>query len=74
MSQGWQEIPLPDGMSPKLLVWRWFAKTYHWTPDQVEEAPLEVQTWFPLIEEAFHKAQEEFAKAEARMARNPARR
>jgi hypothetical protein len=53
-------------MDPKLLVWRFFAKTYGWTPDQVEEAPLDVQTWFPLIEEAVHEAQEFLSKAEAK--------
>lgn len=70
MSRGWQDVPLPEDMDPRMLLWRFFAKNYGWTPDQVEEAPLDVQTWFPLIENAASQAQEKMAKQEAKSARH----
>ena len=36
----------------ELLTKRWFAKVYHWSPEQLEQADLDILTWFPLIEEA----------------------
>ena len=46
-----------------MLLYHFFAITYGWTPDQVEDAPLEVQTWFPLINNAMNRAQQKLAKA-----------
>ncbi len=50
-----------------VLTWRWFAKVYGWDPTQVERAPLEVQTWFPLIEEAESRATEILTQQEQRL-------
>lgn len=69
MSRGWQDVPLPEGMDPQIMIWRWFAKTYHWDVDQVENAPIEVQHWFPLIEDAAHEAHEFLAKQEMNSAK-----
>lgn len=49
-----------------MLTWRWFAKTYGWDPEQVSRLPLEVFTWFPLIEEAEARATEILHKQEQR--------
>jgi hypothetical protein len=51
-------LQLPEGMDPMKLVFRWFAVTYGWTPSQVVDLDLEDLTWFPLIEQADHRAQE----------------
>ena len=47
-----QDLPLPDGMPAEILTKRWFAKVYGWSPEQLEQADLDILTWFPLIEEA----------------------
>ena len=62
-------MPLPEDMNPQMMVWHFFAATYGWTPDQVENAPLEIQTWFPLINKALHEAQEKLSKQDARARR-----
>jgi hypothetical protein len=59
-------------MEPRILLYRWFAKTYGWTPDQVEAAPLEVQQWFPLIEEAAQEAQDFLTRQEMNAAKGAA--
>lgn len=59
MTQGRQpNLALPEGMPPIMLTWRWYAKVYGWEPWQVDRLPLEVLTWFPLIEEAEARATE----------------
>jgi hypothetical protein len=45
-------------MDPMMLVLRWFAAMYNWTPSQVMELDLDLLTWFPLIEQAEQRAQE----------------
>lgn len=35
-----------------MLTYRWFARQYGWTPDQVDELPIEAWEWLPLIEQA----------------------
>ncbi len=57
---------MPDGMPPKMLVLRWFAKMYGWDAEVVGRQPLEVLTWFPLIEEAEAAATEQLQKQEQR--------
>jgi hypothetical protein len=39
-------------MPPRVLVSRWFAKNYGWTPEQVANLPLEEYEWLPAIEMA----------------------
>ncbi len=51
-----------------MLVWRWWAKVYGFTPRQVGELPLAALTWFPLIEEAEAAATEQLQKQEQRAA------
>jgi hypothetical protein len=45
-------VPLPADMPPDVLIYRWFAATYQWTPAQVDELPLEALIWLPPIEMA----------------------
>lgn len=45
-------------MPPRLLLYRWYARMYHFSPEVVDRLPLEALTWFPLIEEAEVAAQE----------------
>lgn len=66
MSRGWQDIPLPDDLRPQVLVWRWFAKMYGFTPDQVDQLPLDALTWFPIVEEAAEEAQKRITQQEMR--------
>lgn len=66
MSRGWQEMPLPEGMPPEVITWRWFARAYGWTPNQVSELPIEAQTWLPIVEEAAHEAQERLQQQDLR--------
>lgn len=67
MAQGKQNnLPLPEGMPPQMLTWRWYAKVYGFTPEQVEELPLDVLVWFPVIEEAEASAQETLHRQEMR--------
>jgi|1185.fasta_scaffold83427_3 hypothetical protein len=56
-----------------MLTWRWFAKVYGWTPDQVEELPLEARDWLPLIEEAAHEASDFLSRQAAQTSVGPRR-
>jgi hypothetical protein len=51
-------------MPPIMLTWRWFARMYHWPPEVVDALPLDVLTWFPVIEDAENAAQEYLQKQE----------
>lgn len=53
-----------------MLTKRFFAKHYGWTEPQVEDASLDVLTWFPLIEEGVARAEEQEQKRAEREARN----
>ena len=39
-----------------MLQAEWWADTYGWTPDQVDELPLDVLVWFPVIRQARQQA------------------
>lgn len=39
-----------------MLIERWFARQYGWTPSQVRALPLETLHWFPIIEQAEARA------------------
>ena len=43
-------------MPGHLLQAEWWADTYGWTPDQVDELPLDVLVWFPVIRQARQQA------------------
>lgn len=45
-------------MRARVLLYRWYAKVYHFPPDVVDRLPLDVLSWFPLIEEAEQAAQD----------------
>jgi hypothetical protein len=47
---------IPEGMPPGMFMRRWFYKTYKWTPQEVNQLPLEDLIWLPLIEQAEGKA------------------
>jgi len=50
-----------------MLTYRWFAKMYGWTPEQVREAISEDELeWFPKIEQAEAQAAEIKQKQAAR--------
>jgi hypothetical protein len=62
---------LPEGMPARMLTFRWFAKTYGWTPDQVRENLSEEEfEWFPKIETAAARAAEDMQKEAARESRS----
>jgi hypothetical protein len=44
-------------MPPFMLAYRFFAREYGWTPDQVDEVDAEHIDWLMLIEEAAAEAQ-----------------
>lgn len=51
-------------MTPAVWTYRWWAKTYGFTPKQVrEEVDLDCFHWLPVIEEAIDKASERAQKA-----------
>jgi hypothetical protein len=52
-------------MPPRILLTRWFAKMYNWTPAQVDELPVECYDWLPAIETAQYEAQAAEQRAEA---------
>jgi hypothetical protein len=60
-------------MPPDMLIKRWFAKVYHWSPEQLAKADLDILTWFPLIEEAEQNAIEIEQKRQARESRSNGR-
>lgn len=41
-----------------MLIYHWFAKTYRWTPRQVDELYLEETEWLPMIGQASSLAEE----------------
>lgn len=46
-------------MPPRMLTYRWFAKMYGFTEEDVNERmSLEALEWFPVIEEAEQRAAE----------------
>lgn len=51
-----------------MLVDRWFARTYGWTPDQVSELPLEDYEWLPVVEQAWMRVEQLLHQREQRMA------
>jgi hypothetical protein len=57
---------LPKDMPIRELTYRWFAKTYRWTPKEVDELPLDTLNWFPIIEEAENKVVERMNKESSR--------
>jgi len=50
--------PLPSDMPAMMPTYRFFAKTYNWPPDIVNNLPEEVVEWLPLIETAANEADE----------------
>lgn len=52
-----------------MLVYRWFAATYQWTPDQVDALPLDAFTWLMPIEMAADEVARRAQDREARSAR-----
>jgi hypothetical protein len=50
---------LPAHYPPLITLYRFYAKAYGWTPQQVGELSITQLEWFPLIEEAVNQAQEE---------------
>jgi hypothetical protein len=40
----------------RMLHYRWFAKIYGWTPEQVDGLPPEAIDWLPAIENAMDEA------------------
>jgi len=67
-------VPLPEGMPERVLLWRWYAKVYGWTPDQVDALPIEALEWLPTVEEAAHEAHEFRSKQQANSTHGPIRR
>jgi hypothetical protein len=55
---------IPADMPHQMLLERWYAKNYGFTPTEVGELSLEQLTWFPLIEEAINRATEKLQKLE----------
>lgn len=56
---------MPDGMPPEMLTYRWWAKLYKFTPDEVDDLPPQALKWFPVIEDAAdHAAELERKRAE----------
>jgi hypothetical protein len=52
-------------MPSRVLISRWYAKMYHWTPEQVGELPVEEYDWLPALEIAEYEAQAAEQRAEA---------
>lgn len=63
---------MPEGMPPRVMAYRFFAKMYHFTRRQVdEEIDIEDYEWFPRIEQAEARAtamKQRRAEREARAA------
>jgi hypothetical protein len=66
-------VPLPSDLPTILLTWRWYAKVYGWTPEQVENLPLEALDWLPVIEEAAHEASEFLSRRATQTSMGPRR-
>lgn len=56
-----------------MLLYRYFAKMYQWTPQQVDDLPLEALEWLPVIETAAMAAAEFEQQRAERMARAKSR-
>ncbi len=57
---------LPEAMPPEVMLYRWFGKTFGWTPQQVRELPLDCLNWLPVLEEAETLVQERLNKEASR--------
>jgi hypothetical protein len=53
-------------MPPDILLKRWFAKTYGWTPRQVDDLSLDELSWLPLVEQAHDEAVREMSEQQTR--------
>lgn len=53
-------------MPPDIFLKRWFAKTYGWTPQQVDDLSLDELSWLPLIEQAHDEAIREMSEQQMR--------
>lgn len=67
-------MALPDAMPPEALIYRWFAATWHWTPAQVDELPLDAYIWLMPIEMAADEVARRSQKRDAPQAQSRARR
>jgi hypothetical protein len=56
-------------MPARVLISRWYAKMYNWTPAQVGELPIEEYDWLPALETAENEAQAAEQRAEAARSR-----
>ena len=61
-------------MPPRMMILRFFAKIYHFTPEQVGRLPLAAYRWFPVIEQAEARAAEVKQRAERAAALHESRR
>ena len=57
-----------------MLSYRFFAKSYGWTPEQVDSLPDSAYEWLPKVEQAHARVIEMEQKAAAREARGKQRR
>ena len=57
-----------------MLSYRFFAKTYGWTPGQVDELPELAYEWLPKVEQAHGRVMQMKQEEAAREAQNPRRR
>jgi hypothetical protein len=64
---------MPEKMPQQVLMHRYFAKTYGWTPQQVEELPLADLNWLPIIEEAEQRVIERYNREASRASSSPRR-
>ena len=61
-------------MPARMLSYRFFAKTYGWTPRQVDELPELAYEWLPKVEQAHGRVTQMKQEEAAREAQNPRRR
>jgi hypothetical protein len=62
---GWEtaEPPQPPpGFPNKMWAYNWYAKTFQWDPEKVDNLSLDLIEWFPLVAEAAAEADEVFQK------------
>jgi hypothetical protein len=57
-----------------MLSYRFFAKAYGWTPEQVDSLPEPAYEWLPKVEQAHSRVAEMKQKAAAREAGGKQRR
>lgn len=60
-------------MPPGILLFRWFAKVYGWTPAQVRDLDIDLFEWLPAIEAADAEAAHMATRAEEARYRKPGR-